>query len=206
MDDSTARKEVEIASREAVKISEQIETIKIRKDTDLAEANEVLLAIKRTANNIEKKRKAITQPLNASLKEINAMFKEPASKLKVAETIIKAEMLNYQDRVDRRAAKRIAKIQDQVDSGELDMSKGMEKMAGIKQGPSGIANEGGTTSFKTTQRIEIEDVTLIPAGYFMRERVLEAIRMEIESDVRSGAAVPPGSKIIEVKQVAVRAS
>lgn len=204
MDDQNAKKEIEIATREASKLSDQVVSVKIRKDADLESAAGLLADIKRTHNAIEKKRKTITGPLNTALKEINAMFKEPTSKLAAAEDLIKAEMLNYQQKVEARAAKKIDKIQEQVDNGELDMADGMGKLAGVKQGPTGVNTDSGQTQFKKVRKLKITNPGDLPINYFLRDRVLEALRLEVEADVKNGVPMPAGAEWVEESQIAVR--
>lgn len=204
MDDANAKKEVEIATREAARLSGEVTSVKIRKDADLQVASDLLSEIKKVSKAIETKRKTITGPLNAALKEVNKMFKEPLGRLSTAEDLIKNEMLVYQERVDRRAAKKIEKIQTQVESGEIGMADGMAKLAGVKQGPTGIDSEAGQTQFKKVHKLKIVDPGIIPAGYFLRPRVLEALRLEIEADIKLGNPVPSGAEWVEESQVAVR--
>lgn len=204
MDEQEAKKEIEVATREAAKLSDQVVSVRIRKDADLESAAGLLVDIKRTHKAIETKRKSITAPLNTALKNINALFKEPTSKLAAAEEIIKAEMRSYQQRVDARAAKKLDQIQDKVDSGEMDMATGMGKISNVKQAPSGVSSESGQTHFKKVKKLKIINPGELPVHYFLRERVLEALRLEVEADVRAGAPMPEGAKYVEESQVAVR--
>ncbi len=48
------------------------------------------------------------------------------------------------------------------------------------------------------------NVAEIPAKYFLRERVLEAIRLEVADDVRNGLPTPPGAEWITETNVVVR--
>lgn len=207
MDNQTqeATKEVAIANSEALKLSEQVVKVTIRSDKDLNEATVTLSDIKRTAKDIEKRRKAITDPLNASLKEINAMFKDPLTSLKVAEDLIKAAMIKYQTMLENRAEKKAKVIEDAVDNGDMQMDDAMGKLSGIKQAPTSVASDNGSAAFRTIKKIRITDPGSLPASYFMRERVLEALRIEVEDDVkRKGMPVPTGAEEYEERQVAVR--
>lgn len=202
--DDDAQKEIAIANSEAGKLSTAVSDIKIRKAADLDKAATVLADIKRTYKGIEARRKSITGPINSALKEINNMFKEPLSKLAVAEDLIKTEMQIYQTRVDKRIQKKMDQVQEQVDAGDLSVADGMAKIAGITQGPQSVDTESGQVQFRTVRRLVITDPTALPKSYLMRERVMEALRLEVDADVKDGKPVPTGADYVEQKQTAVR--
>lgn len=200
-----ATKEVAIANAEALKLSEQVTKVTIRSDADLNQATTTLADIKRTAKDIETRRKALVDPLNGVVKDINAMFKEPSSKLAAAETIIKQAMIKYQTAVEARAAKKAEKIEQAVDSGDMEMGDAMGKLSSIKQAPTNVSTGSGSAAFKVVKKIRIADASALPASYFMRPRVLEALRVEVEEDVkRKGLPLPAGAEEYEERQVAVR--
>lgn len=204
MADPAVNKEVEIAKTEAGKLAEQASVIKIRTEADLEAATNKLVEIKRVARDIETRRRAITQPLNQAIKEVNDLFKAPAASLSDAEKAIKAAMLVYQERAAKRAAKREEKLQGQIAAGELDEAKGADKIESIKQAPSSVSTGTGRASYKTVTKIRINNAAELPAEYYLRDRVIEALRMEVEADVRSGKPVPAGAESYEDRQVAVR--
>ena len=198
-----ASKEAQIATREAEKLTEAVTKLKVHKG-NVVEVSETLAKIKSTQREVEKKRKEITQPLNLALKNINALFKEPLDKLKNAETLIKDAMLKYQALVDKRAQKKIADIEGKVDSGELGMADAMGKLGNVQQGHQSINTESGSAGFQGRKKLKIVDVRQIPAKYFLRDRVLEAIRLEVAEDVRNGLPTPPGAEWIVETTVVVR--
>ena len=200
-----ASKEVVIATKEAEKLSEQVYKVRIRSEADLNLAGEKLAEIKKMQKEIEKRRKSFVDPLNKVVKDINAEFKNPLDRLKDAESLIKEAMVKYQAQVEARAAKKAEKIEAAVDAGDMDMGDAMGKLSNIKQAPTTVAGAGGTTSFKVVKKIRITDPSSLPPTYFLRPRVLEALRMEVEDDVkRKGMPVPDGAQEYEDRQVAVR--
>lgn len=199
--------EVEIANRESSKVVDVTAKIKIRKDSDLTEATGQVSTIKSLYKNIDAKRKSITAPLRQAIKEVDELFKDPLDRLKSAESIIKDEMLRYSDMVERRAARRADKIEGQVDSGEIGMADAMGKLGNIKQAESNVKSDAGSAQFKTVTKIRITNPAELPAKYFLRPRVMEALRVEVEEDVRKKAEpVPTGAESYEERQVAVRAA
>lgn len=206
IDNSDAKRESQIATKEAEKLSGAVSKAKIRKEADLQNATELLTKIKSTSREIEKRRKEITQPLNLALKSINDLFREPGDKLKDAEAVIKSAILDYHERIEARAAKKINKIEDQVDSGELEMSDAMDKLSNVKQGPQQINTESGGAHFQGRKKISIVDVSKLPPKYFLRESVLEALRLEVSKDIKSGLPMPDGAEYITEKTVVVRSA
>jgi hypothetical protein len=205
MPDPVVDKEVEIANRESIKIHDQVSTIKIRKDYDQTVATKLVADIKRLYKNIDGQRKSITQPLRVAIKNTDELFKDPLTRLKDAETIIKAEMLRYNEMVERRAANRADKIEGQVDAGEMGLAEGIGKLNSIKQADKNVKSDSGSAQFKTLTKIRITDPAQLPAKYFMRPRVIEALRLEVSEDVLKNAEpVPAGAETYEDRQVAVR--
>ena len=72
-------------------------------------AYEDLKVVKDAIKFIEGKRTKITSPLNASLREVNAMFKELSAPLKEADTLIRGKILGFHTEQKRIAAKEEAK-------------------------------------------------------------------------------------------------
>lgn len=203
MDDKSkkATQEVAIATSEAQKISDKVYKLKIRKDSDLEEASDELKNIKKMIKAVDDKRRSFTDPLNNVIKDINAEFKNPLDRLKDAEKLIKDAMLKYHAQVEARAAKRADKIEDAVDAGEMEVGDAMGKLSNIKQAKTSV----GSTSIKTVTKIRISDASQLPPGYFLRFDVLDALRKEVERDVKAGAPLPSGAEYYQDKQVAVRA-
>jgi len=200
-----AKKEAAIATTEAGKLSEQVYAIKIRKDQDVTEATEKLVEIKRIHKNIDTRRKTITSPLRKAIKDIDELFKEPLAQLKDSEALIKEAIIKYHEAVERRAAKRADKIESQADAGEIGIADTMGKISNIKQAESHVRTENGSANIRTITRIRITDPSKVPTKYFLRPRVIEALRIEVEDDVRRlGGEVPTGAEKYEEKNLAVR--
>lgn len=204
---SEVRNEVEVANRESSKIAEQVYTVKIRKDEDLTAATAQVADIKKLYKNIDAQRKKLTAPLRAVIKDIDSMFADPLQRLADAEKLLKEAILKYHDSVEARAAKRADKLEAQVDSGELGMGDAMGKLSSIKQAQKNVTTENGSAGIRTVRKIRITNPGELPAKYFLRERVVEALRLEVDDDVRrKGEELPAGAEWVEERQVAVRAA
>lgn len=84
---------------------------------DMAEiANEELVSIKRKAKALDEQRKAIVDPLNLAVKNINALFKPALERLDTAEGIVKTALINWDTEQQRIAA--LAKAKAEKDAAE----------------------------------------------------------------------------------------
>lgn len=52
---------------------------------------------------------------------------------------------------------------------------------------------------KPKKMIIIQDHSALPVGYYLRAAVLNAIRQEVEKDIKADRPVPPGVEIMEVE-------
>jgi chromosome segregation ATPase len=81
-----------------------IESLPIVNAEDYNLAADELKAIKAKANKLEEQRTAITGPMNAALRGVNALFKAPGELLEKAERILKTKMLDWDREQERIAA------------------------------------------------------------------------------------------------------
>lgn len=110
----------------------------------------VLKKIKAGQKRLEELRTAITGPLNAALKAVNDLFRQPADKLAAAERSIKAEIGRYADeqerirreeqrKADEAARKQQEKLQAQAqkaaDSGKVEKAAELEQRAATVVAP-----------------------------------------------------------------------
>lgn len=196
-------REIEIARRETLKLAGRAGQLVIRKEADLKEATTMLANIKLVAKNVKAKKAAILGPLSDAVKEIRSQFKPAEDALMAAESSVKGAMLKYHGQLEKRAEKKAADIEDKVDSGDLSMADATDKLADIKQAPASVHSDGGGAQFRTMRKIRITDAGKLPARYLTRERVLEALRLEVAEDVlRGGQECPEGAEVYEVKTVA----
>lgn len=101
--DQVAQK-VALARKEA-------EAIEVNTPEQAAVAAEYLQDFKAKKKDAEKRRKLITDPLNKSLKEVNALFKEVTAPLEEADSIVRGKVAVYQTEQQRIAAAEQAKLE-----------------------------------------------------------------------------------------------
>lgn len=192
-----------IAKTESETMLGQAAAITIRKEADLPAAADLLKQVKTAAKNIGLKKSAIVSPLNQSLKEVRDLFRPIEGQLTEAEKAIKTAMVKYHNQVEARAAKQAAKVEAKVDAGEMPLAQGMGKISSIKQAPTAAKGETGGAQFREVRKVRIVDPSQLPVAYFLRPRVLEALRMEVSNDVlKLNLPVPAGAEEYKEKGVA----
>ncbi len=201
--DAAVKRTATVATRESQKIAEQAEGLVIKNDEGLRSATEMLAHIRTIKKNIKAQKDPITKNLTATLKQVRELFRPSEDQLSVAESVVKSAMLKYEQKVSAAAAKKAEKIEAKVDAGEMELSDGMGKLNSIKQAPKSVATENGGAQFRTVKKIRITNVGDLPPSYFMRERVVEALRMEVAQDVlKEHKECPTGAELYEEKVVA----
>jgi hypothetical protein len=194
-----------IAHTELKKLAEKT-PVKIKNDEELKEATELLGHIKRTAKNTKAIKDPVVKGLRAQITAINGWFKPAEEAATAAERDIKAAIVEYHDRVARRAEKSAERIEEKVDKGEMDLQTGISKLSNIKQADNVTRTDAGTSQIRIVKKVKITNAGALPAHYFLRPRVLEALRMEVHEDViRQKKPLPAGAEIYEEKGVAINA-
>lgn len=189
--------------RQVTTISNQAGDLIIDSPESLEAATDILSKIKTSAKDIESRKKQITDPLNKALKSARELFKPMETDLATAEKTIKDKMLDYSEEVEEAARKEAAKLEDRVERGTMRTDTAMRKMDEIETVGSSVKGARGSVQFKTVRDVEITDVKKIPAKYLLNEKVMDAIKTAVRTDVLNGTKVE-GVKIIEKKTIAAK--
>lgn len=191
------------AKRQVTTVSNQAGDLLIDSQESLSTATDILSKIKTSAKEIEKRKKEITDPLNASLKSARALFKPLEDDLATAERTIKTKMLDYSNEVEAAAAKAAAKLEDRVERGTMRTDTAMRKMDDIETIGSSVQGAKGSVQFRIVRNVKIVDPTKIPLKYLMNEKVMDALKTAVRTDVLNGTKVE-GVEIVEEKQIAAK--
>jgi signal transduction protein with GAF and PtsI domain len=152
-------------------------TIKTQDDYD----NVVALGKKVSAyiKSIDTKEKAITKPINDSLKQIRDLFrpfKETAEAKKSEIKTVLAAFLHEQEQARKREEERIAA---RVEKGTLKESTAVNKLATLEE--QATVTSGTTTS---VLRVKLVDIKAVPAEYLILDEA------KVKAAYRSGVIVP----------------
>lgn len=185
---------VELADAEGV--LQLVQRINIETQADYTGAAEALQDVKGKQKELETLRKEIVEPLNKSVKLINALFSKPLERLQAAERTIKAALLGYQERAQAREQ---AKLQAAVAASHA--GNRAEAVALIASAAAEDTKVVGIST-RDVYRFEITDATLIPREYLMIDE------SKIGAVVRGtkGTVAIPGVKVICEKSMTARAS
>lgn len=189
--------------RQVTTISNQAGDLMIDSQESLSQATDILSKIKASAKDVEKRKKQITDPLNAALKSARSLFKPLEDDLATAERTIKGKMLDYSNEVEAKAAEQAAKLEKRVEKGTMRVDTAMRKMDDIETVGSSVQGANGSIQFRTVRNIKIVDPTKIPLKYLSNEKVLAAISAAVRTDVLNGTKVE-GVEIVEEKQIAAK--
>lgn len=169
----------------------------------LAAATDILKAIKDAGKVVKARKEEITKPLNDALKSARDLFRPIEADLSTGERIIKDKMLDYSNEVEAKRAAAAAKLEDRVERGTMRTDTAMRKMDDLETVDSTVAGAKGSINFREVRTVKIVDPKAIPLKYLMNEKVLDAIRAAVRTDVLNGTKVE-GVEIVIEKQVASR--
>ena len=189
----------------------------IQSDEDLGKASDLLKFIKTLFKKAEEERKSITDPINASVKILNAKFKTITDPLDKAEKDIKAKILAFElDK--RRKAEEAARIEqarlateqaDRIlndieatifdDVPEIDLSTPEPASLDPFKAPAPIrGNYGSTTTLVKRWTFEVTDISKVPPEF------LEVNLVAVREEIRKGIRTIEGIRIFETESVSSR--
>lgn len=189
--------------RQVTTVANQANELFVDSAESLSQATDILSKIKTSAKGVKAQKELITKPLNDALKSARDLFRPLENDLAQAERIIKDKMLDYSNEVDRKAAEEAAKLEARVEKGTMRVDTAMRKMDDIETVGSSIQGEKGNVQFRVVRNVKIVDPTKIPLKYLTNEKVLDALRAAVRTDVLNGTKVD-GVEVVEEKQVAAR--
>lgn len=167
--------------------------IKVRDDETAAYV--ILKEIGIRVKSIESKRTAITKPLNASLKEVNALFKTLAQPLKTADVIIRDKILEFRTKREEAAAKKQAALEAKAEEAEEDGDK--DRAIELSEKAESVTASVGESVVQKRWTFEAVDIDKIPREYLVPNEA--AIRLAIREGVRE----IPGLKIYQKENIRI---
>lgn len=177
---------IKVASleKEITPVVLKADKITITNNTEMVEATKLLSNINKYADEVESRRKAITEPLNVALKAARQMFSPLEDKLEAAITSIRKAMTSYQTNIVRIQKEEEAKIAARIGEGKgkLKLETAVAKMDQIEKPVEKITTDAGAVKFKTVKKFRIIDKRYIPFDYLLPDEV--AIRKAMLSDIK----------------------
>jgi hypothetical protein len=165
-----------------------VEAFEINSAEDYDAISEILKDIKTQFKQIEKERKAVTDPLNAVIKKVNGWFKPTKDDFTKIEKAIKRKMADYQLSQKQKQTEALEQAVEQGDARFLQKASSLQ-MPKVQ----GISN-------RVVWKFEIEDESLLPREFLMPdERAIAQVVNEQQGDTKI-----PGVKVIKDVQIGAR--
>ncbi len=200
------KQEIQVLANTVNRVYNQTIELAVNDELELRNAANILTLVKANAKELKAKKKAIIDPLKQAMDEVKSLFKEPEEQLAKAEVTIKDAMLAFHEAKAAEAQKKIEQINGRLERGTMKVETGIAKLAGVDQAETNLQTDNGGVQFRQgQQKVKVTDVSKLIAvrpELLNRERVLEALRMEIAADIKAGAPVPDGVEVYREKIVA----
>lgn len=176
---------------------------KIITDEDYQASIDLLKQIKQMMHELEDARTSITKPINENLREINAQFTEPSSRLQMVERRLKALTANYvtekraeQQRMVAEAAAELARSQG-AGAGQSAPEATDKYVATVQQAATASAPVVSGVSFSEKWDWSVTDLALVPREYLCIDTA------KVNAAVKSGTRQIPGLNIFPTTQTRV---
>lgn len=178
-------------------------TNKITDDDEYTSALDLLKHIKQMANELEDARTSITKPVNENLREINAQFTEPSSRLQLIERRLKTLTATYvnekraeQQRMVAEAAAELARSQASG-AGQSTPEAAEKYVATVQQAATSSAPAVAGVSFTEKWDWSVVDLSLVPREYLCVDTT------KVNAAVKGGARQIPGLNIFSTTQARI---
>lgn len=176
-----------------------LEAFECKTEADYRQCGEWLTQFKGAAKVFEERRKSVTAPLNAVVKEINSWFKPLLTEFDKAERILKQKILDYQAAQYLERQRLAAVMAEQHRAGDVGALMASAAAAQATQPPQldGVQR-------RRTMRWRVTDAAAVPRSWLVVDR--EAVNEALREAQRQGA-VPeiPGIEFYEDTTIAAMA-
>jgi len=190
------------------------EQFKLTKPTEETEAYAVLGQLKSRITLVEKRRKDITQPLNTSMRQINALFKTLREPLVEADRILRSKIGMFRRKQEAEAAKRQAVLEQKAAEAEAEAAKLaarkrqtagtiektealVERRDELEQKAEAVTAKVGDAHVSKRWTFRIESADDVPRDYLVVDTI------KIRQAVRAGERDIPGVRIYQEESVRV---
>ena len=193
-----------------------VESWEVTDETTYELAGSELREIKAKLKALEERRTSMTVPLNGVLKSINALFKDPATVLEKAESIIKGKMIAYRTKAEREAQEAAKVAADLAAKAEAaaapeEAAEAAVVAAMAAPAPAPVVKITGVSKVSTKLKARVADkaaflsaVAQVPAYHNLVD-VNESALNRLASALGSGLQIP-GIELYEEKSISARAA
>jgi hypothetical protein len=172
--------------KQAVPVIKKVTDLEIKSNADYQAAANLLSQLSTYEKEAEAKRTGITQPMNAALRNVNALFKPFADKVELVKKTVKARMTAWDDKQEAERKKLEAKFE----TGEI------KKMSTLTQKLEAATVYSSSSTTRMVKVLRIVDASKIPREYLVPDEA------KIKAAFKEGKAVL-GCTWKEEKQIAI---
>jgi len=151
-------------------IEKKVTALVITAET-MPEATEVLSRLNQMLDKLTIEKEKLTQPLNATLKEIRSRYKESEVKLETAINTIRSKMSEYQTAEQARITLQERQIAKLASKGTLTIDKAVARLEGLDRPIATVSVDSGSLSFVTVPQFEIINFKKLPDSFKLPNEV-----------------------------------
>lgn len=156
----------------------------IKTQEDLTEATRILSVLNKTLDYLTEQKELLTKPLNATLKEIRARYKEPETILETKIADIRQLMIEYQTKQVALQQAKEAKIAESLAKGNISIEKATDKIAKLPEIVTSAQSDEGSIKFKPVKKFEVVSLADLPIEYHMADE------SKVRSSMNGGVELP----------------
>lgn len=188
---------VEIATKKAYYdlLTEEIKKLVIEDDEDFEYVSGVLLEVKRYDKEIEARKKLVTDPLNAALRELRTWFQPIQKVLSNNEAILKKKIGDYKLLKEKQQEEQMRKIAEASKAGDFE---------GAYMVSQNLVELPVAKGISTTRKwdYKVTDLSLVPREYLTLDH--DVVKKHIKEAGKDQPADIPGVVFEEVVGVTGR--
>jgi len=171
-------KEVTVLKAQMSKLETKANSITITNAEEQTDAIDLVSKLKETGSKIKESKESITKPLNEALKNARNLFAPLEEQFKNAETIIKAKLLAYAQKVNAEAQAKEQKIADRVEKGTLKLDTAEKKLDQIERVDNTTHGNVGSVSIKKIKKVRYGNLVDLSSklGDGAKENLIDLIK------------------------------
>lgn len=180
---------LDVIKSQARKMKEFVSAILVKDETALKSTSDWIKKIKDLQKTIEAEKDRFVLPAKQIIQEAREKYDPYIDICKSAEAELKEKARLFLVEYNAKIRVQENKIQQKVESGKLDIEKGVEKLEALPEIAKGASTESSNLSLRTYQDVEIFDEAALPREYLIPDRV------KIRKVVLAGIEVPGARKV-----------
>lgn len=188
------KKELAVRRTSYEQIVEELRGIQVEDEEDYVFASEVLKQVKTYYKEIEVRRKKVTEPLNAALKEFQSWYRPAQKVLEEGEALLKQKLGDYRVRKEAEKEAQMRAIAEASAKGDFDAAHAAAQDLVITTEVSGV-------SFTPKWEYQLVDFDEVPREFLCLDH--SALRLHIKNANADDPKPIPGIKFVKAGGVRV---